>query len=143
MPPLPGSFRWFVFQSDCFFLLSLHAGCFGLDIGPQTVAAFRAAIMSCRTLFWNGPMGRFEVPGFAQGTEAVATAMGRATESGATTVIGGEVLVSHLLLWCSLLMQCSQTHTFCSLVIVALRVKRVWLYHVNQLCQSKQTATCM
>eukprot|EP00878_Enallax_costatus_P015074 GHUV01015784.1.p1 GENE.GHUV01015784.1~~GHUV01015784.1.p1 ORF type:complete len:434 (+),score=93.64 GHUV01015784.1:211-1512(+) len=64
-------------------------GCFGLDIGPKTAAAFIAAMKSCRTLFWNGPMGRFEVPGFAQGTAAIAAAMGDATENGVTTVIGG------------------------------------------------------
>eukprot|EP00878_Enallax_costatus_P034143 GHUV01037788.1.p2 GENE.GHUV01037788.1~~GHUV01037788.1.p2 ORF type:complete len:109 (-),score=20.54 GHUV01037788.1:476-802(-) len=67
----------------------LYAGCFGLDIGPKTAAAFIAAMKSCRTLFWNGPMGRFEVPGFAQGTAAIAAAMGDATENGVTTVIGG------------------------------------------------------
>lgn len=73
-------------------VLPAHAGCFGLDIGPETAAAFSAAMISCRTLFWNGPMGRFEVPGFAHGTQAIAAALGNATDNGATTVIGGETL---------------------------------------------------
>jgi 3-phosphoglycerate kinase len=68
-----------------------QAGCYGLDIGPQTAATFEEAILSCKTVFWNGPMGRFEVPGFAAGTRAVATAMGQATAAGSTTVVGGEV----------------------------------------------------
>lgn len=66
-----------------------HTGCFGLDIGPQTASAFSEAMLRCKTLFWNGPMGRFEVPGFAAGTHTIARAMGAATAAGATTVIGG------------------------------------------------------
>ncbi|KAF8068321.1 pgk [Scenedesmus sp. PABB004] len=65
------------------------AGCHGLDIGPASAAAFAEALVGCRTVFWNGPMGRFEVPGFAAGTAALARAVGAATEAGATTVIGG------------------------------------------------------
>lgn len=69
------------------------AGCFGLDIGPLTTQLFTEAVLGCTTLFWNGPMGRFEVPGFAAGTEAIAKAMGQATDAGATTVVGGERLL--------------------------------------------------
>lgn len=65
-------------------------GCYGLDIGPETAAAFTEAIQGCKTVFWNGPMGRFEVPGFAAGTHAVARAMGQATAAGSTTIVGGE-----------------------------------------------------
>ncbi|KAF6254118.1 phosphoglycerate kinase [Scenedesmus sp. NREL 46B-D3] len=68
--------------------------CYGLDIGPQTAAAYTEAILACKTVFWNGPMGRFEVPGFAAGTAAVARAMGRATEAGSTTIVGGGDSVS-------------------------------------------------
>lgn len=71
--------------------MSAPAGCYGLDIGPQTAAAFTDAILGCKTVFWNGPMGRFEVPRFAAGTHAVARAMGRATAAGSTTIVGGEV----------------------------------------------------
>jgi phosphoglycerate kinase len=57
-----------------------------LDIGPKTVAAFGAALKGAALVVWNGPMGVFEFPAFAQGTNAVAKLL---AESGATTVIGG------------------------------------------------------
>ncbi len=60
-----------------------------MDIGPETMAAFAAEVASCRTVFWNGPMGRFEVPAFARGTEAVARAMDAAATKGVVTVVGG------------------------------------------------------
>lgn len=58
----------------------------GLDIGPQTVALFTAAIKGAGTVVWNGPMGVFEFPAFAAGTKAVAQAL---AESGAVTIVGG------------------------------------------------------
>ena len=61
----------------------------GMDIGPHTIADFSAVIESARTVFWNGPMGRFEVSPFAEGTRAIATALCHATDHDATTVIGG------------------------------------------------------
>lgn len=67
----------------------LLAGCFGLDIGPKSAQLFADAVAGCKTLFWNGPMGRFEVPGFAAGTAAIARAVSQATDAGATTVVGG------------------------------------------------------
>ena len=57
-----------------------------LDIGPQTVAAFAAAMKGAALIVWNGPMGVFEFPAFAAGTNAVAKVV---AESGATTVVGG------------------------------------------------------
>ena len=57
-----------------------------LDIGPETVAAFSKKIQAAKTVFWNGPMGYFEAAPFAEGTRAIAKAMG---ESSARTVIGG------------------------------------------------------
>jgi len=59
------------------------------DIGPATVAQYRALIESARTVLWNGPMGVFEKPPFDGGTRAVAVAMAVATGRGATTIIGG------------------------------------------------------
>jgi phosphoglycerate kinase len=59
------------------------------DIGPATVAQYRALIESARTVLWNGPMGVFEKPPFDAGTRAVAEAMAVATGRGATTIIGG------------------------------------------------------
>jgi phosphoglycerate kinase len=61
-------------------------GYMGLDIGPQTVALFTSALKGAGTVVWNGPMGVFEFPSFAKGTEAVAKAM---AESGAVTIVGG------------------------------------------------------
>ena len=58
----------------------------GLDIGPKTRALFADAIKSAKTVVWNGPMGVFEFPAFAEGTKAVAKAM---SESDAFSVIGG------------------------------------------------------
>jgi phosphoglycerate kinase len=57
-----------------------------VDIGPATRDAFAAEIRAAGTVLWNGPMGVFEDPRFAQGTLAVARAM---AESSATTVVGG------------------------------------------------------
>lgn len=60
-----------------------------LDIGPATREAFAAEIRDARTVFWNGPMGLFERARFAEGTGAMARAMGEATRAGAFTVVGG------------------------------------------------------
>jgi phosphoglycerate kinase len=61
----------------------------GLDIGPRTVELFEKRISGARTIFWNGPMGVFEIETFARGTEGVARAVAAASERGATSVIGG------------------------------------------------------
>jgi phosphoglycerate kinase len=61
----------------------------GLDIGPDTIDLFTEKILNAKTILWNGPMGVFEVPEFAEGTEAVAKALAEATKKGATTVVGG------------------------------------------------------
>ena len=59
----------------------------GLDIGPRTRERFREALKGTKTVFWNGPMGVFEVPPFDEGTLAVARAI--AELEGAYTVVGG------------------------------------------------------
>ena len=64
----------------------LPDGWLGLDIGPETREAFAAAIAEAKTVFWNGPMGVFEWPRFAEGTKAVAEAVAKAD---AHTVVGG------------------------------------------------------
>jgi phosphoglycerate kinase len=61
----------------------------GLDIGPETAARFADEIASAKTIVWNGPMGVFEMPAFAQGTLAVARAVAKATAAGATSIVGG------------------------------------------------------
>jgi phosphoglycerate kinase len=57
-----------------------------LDIGPETVELFQRKLTGAKTVVWNGPMGVFEFPRFAAGTEAIARIL---AESGATTIIGG------------------------------------------------------
>lgn len=61
----------------------------GLDIGPETAELFSKEILAAKTVLWNGPMGVFEMPAFAKGTEAVAKALAGATANGALTVVGG------------------------------------------------------
>ena len=61
----------------------------GLDIGPDTAAAYAAIIRSAGTVVWNGPMGVFEMPPFDAGTKAVADAVAAATAAGGVTIIGG------------------------------------------------------
>jgi phosphoglycerate kinase len=58
----------------------------GVDIGPETVKLFAAAVESAKTVIWNGPMGVFEMPQFAAGTRAIAEAL---TRSAGTTIVGG------------------------------------------------------
>jgi phosphoglycerate kinase len=65
----------------------LPAGWLGLDIGPITRASYANAIATARTIFWNGPMGVFEWPRFAEGTRAVAQAV--AANAAAFSVVGG------------------------------------------------------
>jgi phosphoglycerate kinase len=60
-----------------------------LDIGAETVAAFSKILSNAQTVIWNGPMGVFEMPNFAEGTFAVARLLADITAQGATTVIGG------------------------------------------------------
>lgn len=61
----------------------------GMDIGPETIKIYSEIIEKAKTVLWNGPMGRFEVTPFSKGTFGVAQAVAKATEAGATTVIGG------------------------------------------------------
>ena len=61
----------------------------GMDIGPKTRELFSRIIQSAQTVLWNGPMGRFEVEAFSQGTRDVAQAVANATEEGGITIIGG------------------------------------------------------
>jgi phosphoglycerate kinase len=61
----------------------------GLDIGPETRERFAKVIEESKTILWNGPVGVFEMPKFAEGTKAVAAAIVKATEKGAFSLIGG------------------------------------------------------
>ena len=62
----------------------------GVDIGPETIRTYSEVIASAKTVLWNGPMGIFEDPRFAEGTFGVARAVAKATaEAGAKSIIGG------------------------------------------------------
>ena len=64
-------------------------GTMGLDIGPATIAAYRERLLAAKTIVWNGPMGVFEMPNFASGTQAIAETLVEATTHGALTIVGG------------------------------------------------------
>ncbi|GAA5016176.1 phosphoglycerate kinase [Terrabacter aeriphilus] len=61
----------------------------GLDIGPESSRLFAEKLADCRTVFWNGPMGAFEMAPYAAGTKALAEALVDITARGALTVVGG------------------------------------------------------
>jgi len=64
-------------------------GWMGLDIGPDSVKTFQAALETCKSVIWNGPMGVFEFEQFAAGTEGIARTLATLTPQGVTTIIGG------------------------------------------------------
>ena len=67
----------------------IPAGWRGLDIGPETVKIINMEVRRAKTVVWNGPMGVFEMPNFANGTLEVARVLADATAAGATTIVGG------------------------------------------------------
>ncbi|MDD2527932.1 MAG: phosphoglycerate kinase [Lentimicrobiaceae bacterium] len=64
-------------------------GWMGLDIGPQSIALFDKILMNSKTILWNGPMGVFEMPKFAEGTIQIAKSIANATQKGAFSLVGG------------------------------------------------------
>jgi len=68
---------------------SIPKGWMGLDIGPDSVKVFQAALGDVKTVIWNGPMGVFEFDKFAVGTDAIAHTLAGLTKTGTTTIIGG------------------------------------------------------
>ncbi|MBQ1286611.1 MAG: phosphoglycerate kinase, partial [Aeriscardovia sp.] len=64
-------------------------GMMGMDVGPKTCEEFASKIKDSKTVVWNGPLGVFEFPKFAEGTRFIANAMKEATADGAFTIIGG------------------------------------------------------
>jgi phosphoglycerate kinase len=75
-----------VTSADSIELSPFGATGLGLDIGPESAKRFAAEISSAKTVFWNGPMGVFEIEKFANGTKAVAKAL---TEVNGLSVVGG------------------------------------------------------
>jgi phosphoglycerate kinase len=61
----------------------------GLDIGPQSIAEFKAELRKAKTVVWNGPMGVFEIEQFAKGTYEIARILADITSRGAVTIVGG------------------------------------------------------
>jgi phosphoglycerate kinase len=68
---------------------AIPEGWLGMDIGPDTIQLFTDYILNANTIVWNGPMGVFEMSNFSKGTFAIAEALAKATERGATTIVGG------------------------------------------------------
>jgi phosphoglycerate kinase len=60
-----------------------------VDVGKATIALIEEALADVRTVFWNGPLGVFEIPSFAHGTRAVARSLAERADGGATVVVGG------------------------------------------------------
>jgi len=81
-------------ESQIFDSYRIEDGWMGLDIGEKAIGKYRQLIMSSRTILWNGPLGVFEFPKFANGTMAVAKAVADATSKGAFSLIGGGDSVS-------------------------------------------------
>jgi len=75
-------------KKDCL-VTDIPADWMGLDIGPKTSAMYRDILAGARSVFWNGPMGVFELPSFAHGTRAVAEAIASVTDDGARSIVGG------------------------------------------------------
>ena len=68
---------------------NIPAGWIGMDIGPDSIKAYREVIKSSKTILWNGPTGVFEMDNFADGSRAVAAAIADATAAGAFSLVGG------------------------------------------------------
>ena len=64
-------------------------GWMGLDIGPDSLKVFQAALADCKTVIWNGPMGVFEFDKFAAGTNGIAHTLAELSATGTITIIGG------------------------------------------------------
>ena len=67
----------------------ITSGGMALDIGPETVQAYREILLEAKTIVWNGPMGVFEMSNFAKGTFSIAETLAEVTADGALTIVGG------------------------------------------------------
>ena len=61
----------------------------GMDASPKAVAEWKEVLLGSKTILWNGPVGVFEMPNFAYGTNSIAEILAEATEKGAFTLVGG------------------------------------------------------
>jgi phosphoglycerate kinase len=69
--------------------MAVPDGMMGLDIGPETIKTYAAAILESKTILWNGPMGVFEMSNFEAGTREIGEAIAAATKNGAFSLVGG------------------------------------------------------
>ena len=69
----------------------------GLDIGKQSISMFSSVIKNSALILWNGPMGVFEMTNFQKGTVSIANAVAEATENGAFSLVGGEIVLLRLI----------------------------------------------
>ncbi len=76
-------------EHDVVPVAAIPADRIGVDIGPDSARSFAGALSDTQTVFWNGPMGAFEMEPYADGTEAIAKALAERTRAGALTVVGG------------------------------------------------------
>lgn len=90
--------------------MHLYSGNFGVDIGPKASANFARVVSECKTIFWNGPMGKYEIPEFSEGTKKIATAIADATTAGSITIVGGKNCTTLLPVTCC----------FCALLAIGL-----------------------
>lgn len=74
----------------------IPADCYGLDIGPETIAGYARILEEARSIVWNGPMGVFEITETARGTTRIAEALAFASGNGALTIVGGGESVTAL-----------------------------------------------
>lgn len=85
-------------QTQFFPVNQIPEGWMGLDVGPETAKIYEEAIMSAKTILWNGPAGVFEMSNFREGSKALAESIAKATEKGAYSLVGGgdSVACAHL-----------------------------------------------
>ncbi|MDA8877311.1 phosphoglycerate kinase [Flavobacteriaceae bacterium] len=76
-------------EQEVFDIMEISKGWEAMDAGPKSCEIFDELILKCKTILWNGPMGVFEFPNFAMGTIAVGESIGRATQKGAFSLVGG------------------------------------------------------
>lgn len=76
-------------EQEVFDVMEIPKGWEAMDAGPESCEIFDELILKCKTILWNGPMGVFEFPNFAMGTIAVGESIGRATQKGAFSLVGG------------------------------------------------------
>ena len=67
----------------------IPADCECIDIGPKTIEKYVDVVRNAKTVIWNGPLGAFETPAYAEGTRAIARALAECTAVGGTTIVSG------------------------------------------------------